>query len=490
MPSTSYGVRAIEAFEFDDDGAAERFGRRLARENGWSRQYADRVISEYKRFLALTVVSREPVTPSDQVDQAWHLHLLDSKNYWKFCEDVLRHPLDHQPSRGGPAERAKYIAAYEDTLLRYRETFGETPPADIWPTAERRFGADLLQQRVNLAENWVLPSPAALLSRFGPRSPVMRWLSAVGALAVLAFALDGWLFGAWQAPALCLLLAVGWLLGVSVTWFLGLGSESIATLVPSATPLQTAYLNAGARRALETCLTKLLTQGTLAFDSETRTLRLAGRLDLNADLVERRIHAELKRSPPAPLDALLSRAGDFTRELHGELVGLRLLKRRRPLALLVISLFPALAVAHAASHVRSQSPWPLLILAAVTTYAGIRALLPAGGRTWDGGRLLSLLKRVHAPARPGAETDTNTNTSTSADPTVAVAAGFAVALYGHRVLAQTELSKWSTELAAHPDPDADASDPGDTGDGCSGADGADGGCGGCGGGCGGCGGGE
>jgi uncharacterized protein (TIGR04222 family) len=486
MLSRIYEVRAIEGFEFDQDDVADRFGCRLARENGWSRQYADRVIREYKRFVALAVASTHPVTPSDQVDQAWHLHLLDTQNYRKFCEDVLGRPLDHQPSRGGPAERAKYIAAYEETLQCYRETFGEAPPVDIWPDAERRFGADLLQQRVNLAENWVVPNPTALLERVGPSSPAVRWFGAAAVLVSVAFVLDGWLLSGSRAPGLFVLLAVGWLFSVSLAWLLGRRLDSIADLVPATTPAQAAYLNAGARRAIECSLTKLVARGSLAFDSDARTLRLAERLDPGADLLERRIHAKAKRSNPVPIDAILSHARDLTRELRAELVGLRLLKRRRPLALFLTSIFPALALVHAVTHGGAESPWPLLILAAVTTHVGTRAFLPAGGRTSAGDRLLAVLKRLHLPPRPS-DMDTNP------DPVAAAAVGFTVGLYGHGVLAQTELSEWSSELASHPASDADASDPSDTGGGCSGGgDGADGGgcsgCGGCGGGCGGCGG--
>src|SRR5262249_16669258 len=75
----------------------------------WSRYHACRVVEEYKRFCYLALVAGQPVTPSEDVDEAWHLHLLDTRNYWDdFCRDVLRHPLHHAPTRGGPEERAKF----------------------------------------------------------------------------------------------------------------------------------------------------------------------------------------------------------------------------------------------------------------------------------------------------------------------------------------------------------------------------------------------
>ncbi len=74
--------RRIEEFSLDQPGAAFPFVTRLARENGWSQDYANRVVGEYKRFAFLTVAAGHSVTPSNQVDQAWHLHLMYTQSYW------------------------------------------------------------------------------------------------------------------------------------------------------------------------------------------------------------------------------------------------------------------------------------------------------------------------------------------------------------------------------------------------------------------------
>src|SRR5687767_14921571 len=87
----------LEAYSLDEPGAPLAFSARLARENGWTAAYADRVIEEYKRFVLLAISAGHPVTPSEQVDQAWHLHLLYTETYWlHFCPQVLGRPLHHQ----------------------------------------------------------------------------------------------------------------------------------------------------------------------------------------------------------------------------------------------------------------------------------------------------------------------------------------------------------------------------------------------------------
>jgi hypothetical protein len=154
----------IRAFAFDEADAAFPFVVRLARENRWSRAYAERAIEEYRRFMLLAVAAGHPVTPSDQVDQVWHLHLLYTRSYWEaFCGGVLGQPIHHGPTRGGRQESVKFHAWYERTLDSYRRIFGEPPPADIWPESAIRFGEDLHQVRVNVARSWIIPKPRLFL---------------------------------------------------------------------------------------------------------------------------------------------------------------------------------------------------------------------------------------------------------------------------------------------------------------------------------------
>lgn len=126
----------IEAFDPDEPGVAVSFSQRLARENGWSHLHALRVIGEYRRFLFLAVTAGHPVSPSDTIDQAWHLHLTYTRSYWEtLCGEVLRQPFHHQPTRGGSGERAKFQDWYTRTLASYRAAFNELPPADLWPAS-------------------------------------------------------------------------------------------------------------------------------------------------------------------------------------------------------------------------------------------------------------------------------------------------------------------------------------------------------------------
>jgi hypothetical protein len=149
----------LYVFHPDKPGAVLPFSKRLAIENGWTRRFALRAIGEYKRFLYLACVAGHPVTPSEEIDQVWHLHLVYTRSYWdELCAAVLQRPMHHQPTEGGRGEDARYWEQYEQTLAAYRRVFGEPPPADVWPEAKKRFAGGLWRW-VNRSKFWVVRKP-------------------------------------------------------------------------------------------------------------------------------------------------------------------------------------------------------------------------------------------------------------------------------------------------------------------------------------------
>lgn len=151
----------ISRFSFGPPDATLPFAARLARENGWKRARADSVIEEYRRFCYLAVSAGHEVTPSDAVDQAWHLHLTYTRDYWdRFCPETLGRPLHHGPTAGGPAEHDRYFAQYAQTLKSYEQAFGPAP-TDIWPGAAQRLLDDPRARRVHPRDVFILPRRVA-----------------------------------------------------------------------------------------------------------------------------------------------------------------------------------------------------------------------------------------------------------------------------------------------------------------------------------------
>lgn len=190
----------IDAFVLDEPGVALPFSRRLAEENGWSKAFTVRAIREYRRFLFLSQVAGHRVTPSDAVDQVWHLHLTYSRSYWDgLCRGVLGRPLHHQPTLGGFSESDKFFTAYSQTLASYRRWFGEDPLRDVWPAPAERF-SHTRQVRVDRTRHWLLSKravrslatcAAAVACVFGVAGCHEFLLATAGNASDLATSIDG-----------------------------------------------------------------------------------------------------------------------------------------------------------------------------------------------------------------------------------------------------------------------------------------------------------
>ena len=155
--------RRLVSYTIGPPDASISFADRLERENGWSVDHAARVIAEYKRFVFLAATADHPVTPSDAVDQVWHLHLCYTRDYWeRFCPEVLGRSLHHGPTAGGEAELHRYFDQYAQTLKSYEGVFGGCPPEDLWPKASKRLRYDPQARRVH-------PSESVIISRIWAR---------------------------------------------------------------------------------------------------------------------------------------------------------------------------------------------------------------------------------------------------------------------------------------------------------------------------------
>lgn len=149
--------KRIRSFEIDDADSDFTFTDRLARENDWTLEFAVRTVLEYKRFIFLICSAQHPLTPSDQVDQVWHLHLLYTQSYWvDLCRDTLNKEVHHGPTKGGQSEKEKFKDWYTETKRFYQQMFNEFTPSDIWPSSAVRFG-EIVFTRVNRHRNWVIP---------------------------------------------------------------------------------------------------------------------------------------------------------------------------------------------------------------------------------------------------------------------------------------------------------------------------------------------
>ena len=206
---------SLKTFDFDaaagspgSDPPLRSFSRRLAGEQGWSPAFTARVLEEYRRFLFLTAVAGEAVCPSEEVDAAWHLHLIFTRSYWDgLCGKVLGRPLHHNASAGGPAEGAKHRGMYRRTLRAYREWFGGDPPADIWPPVWRRFDPRSRHRTIDLRDHWIIRRPGWWRGGHAGRMT----LATVPVVAAVPLVADGLGPLDWKGPEFLLFYGLLWL---------------------------------------------------------------------------------------------------------------------------------------------------------------------------------------------------------------------------------------------------------------------------------------
>ncbi|MES2757265.1 MAG: glycine-rich domain-containing protein-like [Pseudomonadota bacterium] len=95
---------------------------------GWSREYADAIEFEYRRFLYLMKkFPHEQAAPLFDVDIFWHYHILDTMKYAEDCHAVYGYFLHHFPYVGLRGEQDMEVHHQVGERMRelYEQTYGE-----------------------------------------------------------------------------------------------------------------------------------------------------------------------------------------------------------------------------------------------------------------------------------------------------------------------------------------------------------------------------
>ncbi|NML68912.1 hypothetical protein HHL23_03760 [Chryseobacterium sp. RP-3-3] len=128
----------IQNFSMDAPDADFPFSKKLAREERWTLDFAQKAIQEYKKFVYLCCILPNGASPSETVDKVWHMHLIYTQNYWEeFCPHILKRTLHHYPSKGGLKEKNKHRNWFSDTMKSYHEIFQQEAPKEIWYEKEK-----------------------------------------------------------------------------------------------------------------------------------------------------------------------------------------------------------------------------------------------------------------------------------------------------------------------------------------------------------------
>lgn len=99
------------------------------KEYGWELSFAGKVLYEYKRFMYLK--SQDPnCSPSDSIDQFWHVHILYTENYSRFCIENYGKFIHHNPDMSLDQKARKERIG--KTIKLYMLTFPSITYPEIW----------------------------------------------------------------------------------------------------------------------------------------------------------------------------------------------------------------------------------------------------------------------------------------------------------------------------------------------------------------------
>ncbi len=291
--------KRIQAFALDRPDSQLSFSQRLAKDNGWSLGYTQRAIEEYKKFIFLAVAAGHPVTPSDQIDQVWHLHLTYTRLYWQeFCPKILQTTLHHEPTRGGSSEQLKFGSWYSKTLESYEQFFGHIPPIDIWPKPKDRFGRDLHFIRINTQQSWVLSKPNFTVSV----KPQLRKIGIFTFLAFLSLMITGCQIISqipnpmnFTGPEFLTFYISLVVMGIALAAWLRFSLCLVSTNTKQQPDLNTyeiAFLAGGNDRLIMAAIASLVKQGYVEVLKEGK-LVVTGKIDPIADPVEKAVAQDI-----------------------------------------------------------------------------------------------------------------------------------------------------------------------------------------------------
>lgn len=103
---------------------------RLVAIEGWSKPNAIAAVKQYRNYLFLR--KKYPgvnLPPSKDMDEAWHAHILHTRDYRAFCKQAFSDHddfyLDHDPHLANEGSMERLAQLFEQTQKLYYQEFGE-----------------------------------------------------------------------------------------------------------------------------------------------------------------------------------------------------------------------------------------------------------------------------------------------------------------------------------------------------------------------------
>lgn len=104
----------------------EYLEKRLTDRYKWPLENASEAVRRYKNFLLLLLkYPNEVLAPAPDIDEAWHNHILFTREYMRDCQVIFGSYLHHAPSRNSPEEKKVMLEAQSRSSDLYIQEFNE-----------------------------------------------------------------------------------------------------------------------------------------------------------------------------------------------------------------------------------------------------------------------------------------------------------------------------------------------------------------------------
>lgn len=100
--------------------------KKLRLEKKWSPDKAREAVRKYKNFLILKYkYPKKKISPTRDVDEAWHAHILHTYRYMQDCGEIFGAYLHHQPASTAKRDLEMCATSYLATAELYYKEFKE-----------------------------------------------------------------------------------------------------------------------------------------------------------------------------------------------------------------------------------------------------------------------------------------------------------------------------------------------------------------------------
>jgi hypothetical protein len=98
------------------------------KQDKWNANRAQTAIKNYKRYMAITkALGGVQLVPNGDIDEIWHMHILDTRAYMQDCESLFGEYLHHYPYFGMLSEenRHQWLEVQFESESLWQALFGE-----------------------------------------------------------------------------------------------------------------------------------------------------------------------------------------------------------------------------------------------------------------------------------------------------------------------------------------------------------------------------